>query len=97
MIIGRKFRENIWNVDLVLKYFHEELVIKKKVIKKASFSHKSYQIRKKAIKISQTAKEILKTAIFLKRFLIMKHATKINSKNVSIFIRSITLNDIVKL
>ena len=56
MIIGRKFRENIWNVDLVLKYFHEELVIKKKVIKKASFSHKSYQIRKKAIKISQTAK-----------------------------------------
>ena len=95
MIIGRKFRENIWNVDLVLKYFHEEF--KKKVIKKASFSHKSYQIRKKAIKISQTAKEILKTAIFLRRFLIMKHATKINSKNVSIFIRSITLHDIVKL
>ena len=37
MIIGRKFRENIWNVDLVLKYFHEELVIKKKVIKKSKF------------------------------------------------------------
>ena len=34
MIIARNFGENIWTLDLVLKYFHEELIAKE-----ACFSH----------------------------------------------------------
>ena len=35
VIIARKFGENIWTLDLVLKYFHEELIAKE-----ACFSYK---------------------------------------------------------
>ena len=37
MIIARKFGENIWILDLVLKYFHEELITKE-----ACFSYKRF-------------------------------------------------------
>ena len=45
-----------------------------------------------ALRISQATKEGPETAILLKRFLIIKHAKKINSKNVSFVIWIITLH-----
>ena len=37
MIIARKFGDNIWILDLFLKYFHEELITKE-----ACFSYKRF-------------------------------------------------------
>ena len=45
MIIARKFEENIWALDLVLKYFHEELTVKE-----ACFSYKNLSDEEKGHK-----------------------------------------------
>ena len=45
MIVARKFGENIWTLDLVLKYFHEGLIAKE-----ACFSYKSLADKEKGHK-----------------------------------------------
>ena len=45
MIVPRKFGENIWTLDLVLKYFHEGLIAKE-----ACFSYKSLPDKEKGHK-----------------------------------------------
>ena len=44
-MIAKKFRENIWTPDLVLKYFHEELIAKE-----ACYSYKNLPDKEKGHK-----------------------------------------------
>ena len=66
MIIARKFGENIWTLDLVLKYFYEELIAKE-----AFFSYKRFPEKEKGHKNFSGNERSLEIAVILKRFLIM--------------------------